>query len=491
MAAGANDSRLLRKADLILIVLGALILGSAAFIHQRVSIFHDSGTYFLYGQHILSELRAIAELNRGVVLPLAGEDPDYYGARSPTYSLLLYLATSLFSLWGVLAFQALTASWLLLTLTKAARPNGYAKPFVALVVTVTLASGLSYFVSFAMPDVFAGLGALALVGYLAFSDRLGRNASIGLLLAIAAAASFHPTIAPMQIAAAIAGGVAALLCGQSARRTAAICGAAALAIIVGVATGPLYRAIERQVFDHRIEAPPFVMARLLEDGTGVRYLAQRCASGAPLALCQVPLRPPINSDTFLWERGEEGGYLALPVPQRAALRAEQWRFVIGTILSRPGEQLAISLDNWQRQLLMNDVIEPTDDPRTQASYDLFEQTGSRPGVAMHFRWEPVLAALRTGILLLSTGALLGYGFAAATVRMDVDNRRTIMIAVAVVFVAVVANAAICGIVSKPYARYQARISWLIPTIVLLLSIRLVNAEHLRHLLKQVRTGSRL
>jgi len=486
IVAKRRQSRLPPYTDLLLLVVGALILSAAALLYQRVAIYHDTGTYYIYGKHILSEAKAVLTHDPAAANVLGEDDKDYFGARSPTYSAIVYLATSRATLWGVLVLQALAAAWVLLALAKAVAPAAHARCFLILATCLTLGTGLSYFLSFAMPDVFAGLGALALLGHLAYPDRLDWTARMGLLLMVGLAASFHPTIPPVLAAAAIAGALAMLVSGGTVRRSALLCGAALGVVIAGWATGPLYRSIERKVFEHRIEAPPFLMARLLEDGTGARYLAEACAADPQRIFCQVPIHPPIDSDAFLWNRDENGTYLAVEPPQRARLRDEQWAFVAGTALSHPVEQFRISLGNWWRQLLMIEVDEPLEDPTTQTSFNLFDQTNSRPGEVRTYGWEAQLEALRTAIMLASGALVLGIALLAATARSQPDERRRVMIVVTVVVVAILVNAAITGIVSKPYPRYQSRISWLLPAILVMLSFHPFLIIRLRNLLKQAR-----
>jgi hypothetical protein len=236
--------------------------------------------------------------------------------------------------------------------------------------------------------------------------------------------------------------------------------------------------VERRVFQHPIAAPPFLMARLLEDGPAVDYLREACAVATPFALCGVALHPPIDSDSFLWNEDAKGAYQVVTPTTRQALREEELRFALGTLRSRPGEQLAMSLRNWRRQLLQHQVFEPLFDPKTQASYRLFEMTGSRPGVARSYAWEPVLHTVRTGVLVAAMAALAGFFVMAGRSGAEAREGRRIQVVIAVVVVAVLVNAAICGMVSKPWPRYAARIVWLIPAAALMLAFHPVISEPL-------------
>ena len=472
-----------RLTSVVRVVVGALLLGAAALAYHRVFIFHDAGTYYLYGQHIVSEFVAVAKYDRAAIISLGEAAQDYAGARSPSYSLMFFVLTRTLTLWGAMAVQALAASWLILTLTRAIAPSRRRVAYWVVVAGLTLGSSLSYFVSYAMPDVFGGLGVLALVALLVFPDRPGRGERACLTLMLAAAASFHPTFPPILIAAAAAWGIATSVLEASSRPAAgrlapflSVC----VAIAAGALSGPLYREVERRVFQHPIAAPPFLMARLLEDGPAVAYLTEACALGTPYALCRVVLRPPIDSDSFLWNEDANGVYQVVTPTTRRALREEELRFALGTIRSRPREQIAVSLRNWRRQLLQHQVFEQLLDPKTQSSYRLFEITGSRPGVARSHAWEPVLQGLRTGVLVAAMVVLAGFFVIAGRSGGEGREGRRIQVVVAVVVAAVLVNAAICGIVSKPWPRYAARIVWLIPAASLMLAFHPVIWEALTH-----------
>ena len=50
---------------------------------------------------------------------------------------------------------------------------------------------------------------------------------------------------------------------------------------------------------------------------------------------------------------------------------------------------------------------------------------------------------------------------------DLDDGGRLLAAAGLIGAAVVANAAICGVLSGPFARYEARLIWLVPMLALL------------------------
>lgn len=71
------------------------------------------------------------------------------------------------------------------------------------------------------------------------------------------------------------------------------------------------------------------------------------------------------------------------------------------------------------------------------------------------------------VLLMSVAILV---FAIATGRLAYDDPQILLFGLFIV-AGLVANAAICGIMSKPHHRYEARLIWLLPTFVLMAELR--------------------
>ena len=101
----------------------------------------------------------------------------------------------------------------------------------------------------------------------------------------------------------------------------------------------------------------------------------------------------------------------------------------------------------------------------------------------------LIEAVFAGVLLLAT-LLLGAGLAgrgpARALAADADLRRF----ASVVLCGVVANAAVCGILASPYARFQARIAWLVPATaaLVLLAARHASAGAIPQRERQSREG---
>ena len=237
------------------------------------------------------------------------------------------------------------------------------------------------------------------------------------------------------------------------------------ALLIGASSGPVYRQIELNVFHHSIHAPPFLTARLLADGPGAEYILEQCSKARHFAICNYALPLPVNVDGFLWGSLDQGGsYFTVDAMTRRALINEQLSFASQVILSRPLEQALASAKNWIVQLSMIEVKEPPRDPRTSRSYAAFDEVHNQASISLP---EALLERVRQAVVLVSTLALISIlAWAGAAKHKSPDVRWMIAVVVITATILIV-NAAVCGAISHPYHRYQARVIWLLPTILLL------------------------
>ena len=91
-------------------------------------------------------------------------------------------------------------------------------------------------------------------------------------------------------------------------------------LAVGVAGEAAFSAAVARVTGFAPVRPPFLSARLVEDGPGLDYLRAHCAGGgASFALCRYRDRLPLASDIFLWS-GAPGPGVALPASKTLAAK---------------------------------------------------------------------------------------------------------------------------------------------------------------------------
>lgn len=472
-----------RRIGLTFLRWAAWILGGALFLmlpiiaNGRVFPFTDSATYFQSGYHTL---RAIFD---GVGLPISEFSRAYLAARSPYYGVAITALEYVGTLWLIGLVNAIGSAILLRATARIldrARANAI---YLALIIGLTLVSSLPMFVGFIMPDILAAFEILAIALLVFYPARLARGEKVLLWTTIAASLAFHPThgmIALLVAPAALA--LRFLMKEADIRRRAAIVGSA---MAVGMSAWVLFAFVNNNSPRPQY-SPPFVMARLLADGPGATYLRDACAENKKAyTLCAFKGLKFRNSDEILWSWDRNKGVFAVAdTNTRLALIHESTRFAVGAVLHDPVAVGVAAMRNFGLQLISVGVDEgfkldahywmtyPPDfylrnmAIRARLCDDRAKKCPARLPLNAIQVWHYVTTALATAYLI----AWFVVSLRAPALRED-HERRLFMAFSAVVLLGIVVNAAVCGVVSGPFARYQARVAWLLPALAIVAEMR--------------------
>ena len=480
------------------ILLGAMMLVAMTVLIGRPTVFSDTDDYYAQGHSVVRALQRwaqkgqppfdISEMRYRLSNPGGGdEEPEHNqdGARSVYYGLLLYLAQAVGSLWTLAAIQALAAATLVHVIWRRLAPQGRARSYFAIMAVLCLGSSLPVFTGFAMPDVFAGFAAVSTVLVVAYADTFALWAKALLWLGLAACVNFHGSNLPTTLALATLGLAGMALLGRGWRKLLARSGFVLTAILAAVLAAKAYGVAVKLRTGDELGRPPFLTARVLADGPGRAYLAHACGKGAPFQVCAFRRLPLNNTEDILWaDEPELGIYNSAEFPVRLRLDREDFRFALAAVAYQPGQELAMAIRNWGAQLAAHDLNEPL---RDQGYYlvDTYWKTTHLPRLIQGTgRCDPErgTCALRappngmaglfalTAILALAvSAACLGLCLLRGGQGLKVDVRGRIACwAASLLILAVPINAAVCGMLSGPFARYQMRMLWLLPLAAMLL-----------------------
>ena len=474
-----------------------------ALISGRPFIYWDTSTFYSWGHDILA---AVAKpwppldhfpAHRGLWaadnMPGAWDriTPQQFqlvltsvGARSKFYAVPLYALGSTLTLWAPVIAQALIAAWLLWIASTAvlqgARPLAYLQLLAVLVVATTA----PFFVAFLMPDVFAAFGLLAMALLLSLHDRLTRSARIGCSVVLAVAVLVHLSILPVVVVLLAVTVVIArvLIPAMPVWRGAAL---AAIALVGAGAAATVSDAGMRAIFGEPVRPPPFMEGRVIVDGPGQDFLRETCPQHAYEA-CRWKDLKVWNTDDIIWPDVTWHGLPLITDPaERRRFLDEQGAVVLGTLEHHPFAQLRASLRNAAKQALTINIAEDVGESLS----DLLNAHGDRtmrllqivPNLGpcltkraeacddagplrslLPLQWAVVLGAL----------AVLGWRVVAwirpAEVSTIALERQRVAVFALIVVGGVILNAALCGAVSGPWGRYQARVVWLVPMAAVLL-----------------------
>ena len=206
---------------------------------------------------------------------------------------------------------------------------------------------------------------------------------------------------------------------------------------------------------------PIQLARSVSDGPGAWHLRDHCATER-YAICEIfGPNPPRQVGDFLWsENGVR--YRATP-EQMERIRAEESMIVRRAAMEYPVQQLRRSATNIFLQFFYFGTDDLVFGDRIAGGTD-----------------DPTLVRAHPDDRLLKTASevLIYLGFAASTVLLFAARQRLRPVEVAAISVATIgllANAAVCGILSAVTDRYQGRVAWILPALALIILLR-IRAE---------------
>ena len=220
--------------------------------------------------------------------------------------------------------------------------------------------------------------------------------------------------------------------------------------------------LTRQVFISRAGAP-FLFARMLQDGIVIRLLDETCPQSG-YRLCAYKDELPPRADAYLWT--PHSPFFALGHFQGTA--AESGRIVRAAILRYPLLQLGDAISDAVAQFVRFGTGEGFDSqewvlrpvfthliPQQTSAYLSARQQQS--AISFH-----VIKPFEGAVGFLALAGLI------ALIVLGIRARRIADVSLPVfVLAALIGNAIVCGTLSGPHDRYQSRLIWLAPLVVML------------------------
>jgi len=387
---------------------------------------------------------------------MAAIDGTLVNGRSALYGAFLALGIPL-DFWPNVIAQAAATAWIvILTL----RVHGFRRPWLAAMLIMGLAvfTSLPWYAAQLMPDVLVPAATLALY-LLAFRSALLRRWEILSLAAIIAfAMASHMSILALALGL-IACGAALALVATRMRWTRPNVALPAITVIALALLSNLALA-------GRLAFTPggtsFVFGRLVQDGIVARYLDDMCPDET-IRLCAYRDELPGTADEWLWDPSplaKLGGW--------DAYEDEARRIIIDTLQRYPGmhvksaiaatlaqfvqAQTGDGLTPWQWTTHWAiEIKAPNAYPKLMAARQQQEDYDFPSNFAwLNYAHVPVLALSFIALPILLVGGRV---------------RRPAKTLCATVLLALIGNAAICGVFSNPHDRYQSRLAPLAPLAV--------------------------
>ncbi len=394
-------------------------------------------------------------------------------SRSTVYGLFAVAGWPL-DFWPVVVSQAAAAVWIIALML---RVCGFSnRPFVLLgtVVALTLTTSLPWIADILLTDIFAGTSVLALHLVVFAPDVLKRGERIALVVFIAFAAATHSATLAVLLAIVAAAGLARLRWRDLAPGLGRGAGAIALgaAMLLG-ANFALSGTLAWTPGGYGI-----VFARMMQDGIVGRYLDDHCPD-LRIKLCPYRHQLPRTADEFLWSNGPFNA-----LGRFDGLGDEMRTIVLESLVDYPGAQIKAALADTAEQLVevesgegvVNTIFHtygiidrymPSIDPVMRAARQQRGEVGFSAVNAIDVPIALLSMLLLPVVIVRSRRGAFG------------DQGLDLGLLAATVAVAILVNAAVCGVLSNPHNRYGARIIWIATFAVALVPLRVAQTRRLQ------------
>lgn len=387
-------------------------------------------------------------------------------SRSTTYGLFLVSGWPL-DFWPNVILQALAAVWIIDLLVRVHRFDGRSIALPVIVAVLSVLTALPWLASELLTDIFAGLAVLAFHALVWQGDRVGRIERLAVVLFIAFAGSTHSaTLAVLIGLAAVAAVVSGFSPALVPRRRLPLM-VATLGLGAAMLLGANYALSKTLAWTPGGYGIAF--GRMLQDGIVARYLNDHCPD-PKLKLCPYRDQLPHNADVFLW-----GISVFNKLGRFAGLEDEMRFIVLDSLLDYPAIQVETALRSTVQQLVAvatgegvvttifhtYGIIERYTPSVAPAMHAARQQHGELTFKAVNdvhvpAAWAAIALLPVVAAIGLSIAEFADLGWLAATVAL-----------------ALLGNAAFCGVISDPHDRYGSRIAWVAAFAVALAAWRAV------------------
>ena len=388
-----------------------------------------------------------------------------YGGRSFIYCLgilpLHWNATP----WPIVGLNALLTAYVIWLVVRSILPRETIAGYFALVVPLSVLTGLGWFVSLIMPDIYGPVLYLSIFLLVFAAETLSPAERLAVVLMAWWSMAAHVT--HLMLAVGLCFVLAVLLVFRRGLPRPRLRSIGVVAMIV-VAAAAAHMSIHMYLYGEPSlngKRAPFLMARVLVDGPGLWYLRQHCGN-TRLVICDY-LDEIHSDDDFLWKL--DGVWQTASPATKEELRREETPLVLATLRAYPREELSISATHFWEQLTTFGLWDYGPNPWVEQIFDKV-----LPGARLRYlqtrqatrELPDEFSSSAQEWTVIASLVLMG-AFAPFVLRRR--PTRLLGLAAVVIFVLIV-NAFVTGVFASVEDRYESRVIWLLPLLAILFAL---------------------
>ena len=437
--------------------LTGLILVVPALMNGAPLVYSDSGTYMYFA----------FDLEAPVDRPIG-------------YSLIIRACTWRATMWTVIYFQGAITSWLLFEVLRQLFPRSVAiwRLHMLVLTALVLFSSLPWYAAQVMPDLFAGLLGL-LVFLLCFGRRIGTIKGLFLVVLL-----FFFTICHYSFMAMMLGLIVLLpvlrASGWGRRATGSRFWRNWTGLVSAVVAGILFVMVSNQQSGRGMvlsaSSDLFLAAKLCESGVMYEHLQRTCPE-KPQPMCARMNELNTTAMHYVWDMGapirldytglDDASREVAPLVHEVLTDPRNWGLLIWSSLNATLIQLT--------QVSIGSGIAPyrEDSPpgriyhtKLRHELPLYMNSLEQRGL-----WRFDTVNTLAGPVLLVSLLVIVLCWPSGSIRWQLF--------IVVLLLMVVLNAAATGALANVYDRLQARVTWLLPLVAMLVVVRRSNLRWLR------------
>lgn len=414
------------------------------------------------------------------------------------YGIYVRVANLFFDVWGEVICQAILLSFLLIKFAKKLFPSLSLLSLYLWLLLIAIFTSAPWFVGQISPDIFSAILFLALMIWALSYNEASIFESVLVCSVLILSICVHSSNLLICVFTALMFVIWLLIKRQPWKSVRKF----SLTIISAISISVVL-IISSNIWSHygvtlNPSGKVFILARLLEDGSGLKHLKKTCET-SNLSMCasleilekarkieedgnpdESPELRNLVASSFLYGGGISASGGIGVVANEAGI------IINGAIMKFPFDQLVASLKNVGSQLKSFSVgeqlnstlkVEPINYlfsskfPKTYESY-----LQSRQSVGELSEMLAIANLIYRIIVILSiTGIIIAYIYF-VTKGVCMKNFQSVIYLMAVFLVI---NAAVTGALSGVFDRYQGRVVWIMPAIAILFSLAILNLRYSR------------